>query len=509
MALSKAVAVVSLLGLVHGQTCTDSPADGPCGPVTPDGTWIYDSDISDEFENGFNWTKWKKAFPQWYGRAPGAFSGGNGRVRQGEARLTTKYEPDYSYPEPSDGCACTYQDFTTSLIMSKFTVQGGRFEIRAKAPAQSLLSSFWLQGATSEIAVMETVGASASNTSSDHYMDTAIHCFDESATQSSDVVTHDLGSNSTLDYHVYGIVWLDGQITYYMDDTVLRTVSAPSCSEEPMSIIFTLETIVEAGLPDTSSYPANGAHFFVDYIRSWQFESEQDRTCTMYAPAQFGSRWVTKMMKRPSSNRQLYDLGSRSLEDSIEDCATRCVNHGFDCLGFEYRASNGLCRMKNSFPNSSSYKNNNNFELWGRDSLCQAGEVSDCFTHYTNTRYSGSPDVTALSITPAACMAQCISDVSCLSFAYKPGQGRCFIFNFNTTTTTRNVVSNQYWDVYDKSCAPPVIGDLKSDAASSVTTSTMGILEYVVISVGVVALFAAHKLHSNRKAKTAGYEAIP
>lgn len=443
----------------------------PCGPETPQGTWALREDLSDEFDgSSIDASKWNTHFPGWNGRAPGANSAQNVASSNGVLGLYGRYDPTFDFPQNDAGCSCDYQDFTTSVLMSKFTVNQGRLEVRAKAAPASFLSSFWLQSNSSEIGIFESVGASSINQSSMHYVDTSVHCFSISSTESSVIRTHTLGNNIVAtDYHVYGLEWLDNSIRYYIDDTVVRTSTLDDCNNSPHHVVLSLETVESAGYPNRQGLAETGpVAFEVDYVRIWELESTQPTstptvapTCTLSIADQFeelvenGTR-----MKRKSPNRARYDIGSPVNAINLQQCGELCIQEGDDCKAVEYHTKKGLCLLKNTAPTARLKKPVNKWQLWSRRAFCALPPWEDptgCtspplerFQQFENTKYRTplENDLPAESV--GVCANACVrAGLGCLSFQYNKVFGRCYLYSFRKASGPQTKANNKF-DVYDR-----------------------------------------------------------
>lgn len=101
------------------------------------GNWVYNTQISDEFEAPFDTAKWYDHNPTWLGRQPSLFRKENVRVENGQLILTGKRENVADAPEG-------YHTFTTAAVQSKKKVLYGFFEIKCKPMNSALSSAFWL-----------------------------------------------------------------------------------------------------------------------------------------------------------------------------------------------------------------------------------------------------------------------------------------------------------------------------------------------------------------------------
>lgn len=518
-----AAATVVAAPLVGAQNCWSSPEEGPCGPdSSAAGSWILQEEFSDEFSGStVDTSKWTKSFPGWSGRAPGANSAANVVANGDHLSLLGNYEPGYSFPENDESCSCSYEEYTTAVLMSTFTVFEGRFEIRAKVAPSSFLSSFWLQGSSSEIGVFEAVGNSTVNASSAHYMDTTNHCFNSTALQSSSVETHSLGDQVDISagYHVYGIEWGADTITYYLDGNAIQSITSTSCNSEPHHLILSLETVVDKGLPNVASLASGGAsEFAVDYVRAWTFQPAptaaptETPTCEMEAHLQFEATGPTALMKmkRPQPARRVYDIGVKSVVANINACALLCVEEGSGCHAIEYRADKGLCMLKNTFPTQRLRKPNAKWSLWPRELYCTAPAWTDptgCtsepitrFQQVAGTKIGGTPPESVPAASATDCATVCVQEgLGCLLFTYNTVFNRCYLYADRMADQTR-VRSNIKFDLYDREvtccgsgCASGLEGSVNEAAEAPAPSVT-----WVVFAVGLT--LAAMYTRAQRRA---------
>lgn len=67
--------------------------------------------------DALNLSKWQTFFPNWGGRAPGAFSSNNVVVNNDMLELRSAYDPSFDFPVGSD--CCEYGNYTTSVVYGK------------------------------------------------------------------------------------------------------------------------------------------------------------------------------------------------------------------------------------------------------------------------------------------------------------------------------------------------------------------------------------------------------
>ena len=123
----------------------------------------------------------------------------------------------------------------------KFKFLNGYVEARIKLPAGGgLWPAFWLLngyyvGPQPEIDIIELDGA---HTNVGHH---SYHYFNNSGEiQSSAELSSSTTGSFTDDFHVYGVQWDAGQIKWYVDGYVVRTLQGPEVSSQLMYILLNL-----------------------------------------------------------------------------------------------------------------------------------------------------------------------------------------------------------------------------------------------------------------------------
>jgi beta-glucanase (GH16 family) len=235
-----------------------------------DKAWEPIPELTDEFNDSFNWDKWLSWNPAWLGRQPGLFAPWNVAVADGELQLTAKLE-DIPYYH-----SLGYHTYTTAAVKSRKRVKYGYFEIRAKPMDSSASSAFWLYDKTStaqtEIDVFEISGhSSVYPVWNDYvaYFNARVYKLEGSgATEQRPIVNgnfwwapHRLAD----EYHVYGLEWDEKQIKWYVDGVVMATVDNRYWNL-PIYMNFDAETFYSLGLPEASDLPSV---YHIDYVRSW------------------------------------------------------------------------------------------------------------------------------------------------------------------------------------------------------------------------------------------------
>ncbi|SVA54800.1 uncharacterized protein METZ01_LOCUS107654 [marine metagenome] len=325
MSKLRALTLASLLIVAIASACTSSPApdlesveiliDGtstatetleifnPLSDPENTGGWIFDSALSDEFQNGMlDMGKWIIAGTQniadnldesdssaadWKGRAPSLFDPSNVSIYQGVLNLSVEWEPDSDlFPVlDEDGriaidedCKCPYENYTVGGIISREMLHYGYVEIRSRAadiPAVS--SAFWLIGNHFEIDVFEMIGQAgsgpdASGPEAPFSMPVTIHNWDIGGLDENGFgETYELPWNVTQSFHVYAAEWTPEAIVFYADGSKVGEINSGESgriwNSEPLHIWVDNEVFIWEGLPLQSLLPAS---FSIDYIRVWK-----------------------------------------------------------------------------------------------------------------------------------------------------------------------------------------------------------------------------------------------
>jgi len=234
--------------------------------------WAYETAHSDEFDaaGAISAAKWTQELGEWKGTPPGAFKQGNAAISSGKQLvLTSKNDAGFVPAGIDENCDCGFGDISTPLVVSSSFLTYGFYEVRAKMAKASLLSSFWLQGESGEINILDTVPASINNglKVSNNY-----HCFDPAGDGSK--TEDDENTIGNLDpsdgFHTYGVERQASGVKFYVDGKLVRTltsntVSDASCLQQPMSVIFSMETIESEGIPSAfNTHTSN-----LEYFRFW------------------------------------------------------------------------------------------------------------------------------------------------------------------------------------------------------------------------------------------------
>lgn len=254
----------------------DKPIDKPIGgQVLPTsdpknhGNWKLNAKYSDEF-NGtkLDSTKWFNYHTYWKGRQPSMFDTDNVSVKDGKLILTAKYENTKEMAEQNkkNPSGKKYQNYTTACVQSKTKASYGYYEIKAKIADTSLTSSFWFQGKTKEIDVIECVGNSKNISKFDYIYPTNFHDFSKGWDKDvDDPFNWTAPVRLANDYHIYGIDWQKDYIRFYFDGKLVREVKN-TIYHEDMYVFMDMETFEWHGYPDKADLPKD---YKIEYIRAW------------------------------------------------------------------------------------------------------------------------------------------------------------------------------------------------------------------------------------------------
>lgn len=220
------------------------------------GGWVYNSDVSDEFDaNVIDEDKWyivgkfkdgkpfykhpdKPHKKVWKGRAPSQFSGKNYRLEEGKLILETRWEPDFPFsPEirkPVFGEAMPYENITTACFIGRKEFKYGYMEIKSKAADGPISSAFWAMGERLEVDFFELYGGT-SNLNKKH-LDSqlwwSIRDWNKPVTGKPTYTERkDLGFRVAEDFHVYGIEWNENGMKYFVDGKLFSEVTAEQVTE--------------------------------------------------------------------------------------------------------------------------------------------------------------------------------------------------------------------------------------------------------------------------------------
>ena len=160
--------------------------------------------------------------------------------------------------------------FTSGMLSSvnSWRQKYGYFEIRTRLPkGKGLWPAFWLLPSDNtwppELDIFEMLGHRPDIIYvSTHSIATGAHTHN---TQPVDV------SDTSSDFHVYGAMWDEKTVKWYVDRRLVATAPTPSDMNKPMYIVVTL------GIG--GSWPGNAdattpipSKMDIDYVRAWQFK---------------------------------------------------------------------------------------------------------------------------------------------------------------------------------------------------------------------------------------------
>ena len=226
--------------------------------------WIYNEQVSDEFEAPFDTTKWYNYNPNWVGRAPSLFRSSNVRIEDGQLILTGKREQVADAPEG-------YHTFTSAAVQSKTKVLYGYFEIECKPMDSALSSAFWLYTNDSikqeEVDIFEICGRNDNDPSYDKtYFATSHYILYKQNVQISDHVTHITDGRWADQWITAGLKWTRNELIWYVNGKEIRR-RHNDFWHSPETINFDSEAFPTWwGLPSKAD---NGGEFRIKYFRYW------------------------------------------------------------------------------------------------------------------------------------------------------------------------------------------------------------------------------------------------
>ncbi len=330
------------------------------------GEWIYNEDVSDEFEDdAVDEERWyivgkfedgKPVYkhpdlPQknvWKGRAPSQFSGRNYRLEDGVLKLEVRWEPDFPFSDeikvPTFGEALPYENITTPCFIGRRSFKYGYIETRSKAADAEISSAFWSTGDNLEFDFFEQFG-DGRNKGKDH-LDSQLwwSIRDWKTLKGKPAYTErkDLGFRVADAFHVYGVEWDEKGVKYYVDGKLFSSVSADEVrawtrenrevegsfdgwvATKPIHIWLDMETFSWHGMPDSKAdleqnSPAGEkddgvVDFEIDYVRVWQNEgannapdlSERDRFFSFEEPIAVDGKSVQWWI--PEDSRSMFSI---------------------------------------------------------------------------------------------------------------------------------------------------------------------------------------------------------
>ena len=227
-------------------------------------SWIYNEQISDEFEAPFDTVKWFDCNPVWIGREPSLFRTTNVRTEGGQLILSGKREDVAEAPEG-------YHTFTSAAVQSKTKVLYGFFEIACKPMDSALSSAFWLYTNDSikqeEIDIFEICGRNDAQPSYEKkYFATSHYLLFKNNIQISDHVEYLTEGRWADQWITAGFKWTRKELVWYVNGKEIRR-RANDFWHSPETINFDSEAFPGWwGLPSETD---NGGEFRIKYFRYW------------------------------------------------------------------------------------------------------------------------------------------------------------------------------------------------------------------------------------------------
>ena len=178
----------------------------------------------------------------------------------------------------------------------KFNFNNGYFEATIKQPA-SLGSwpAFWMlkSGWPPEIDIMEFVHTNNSGSGNTRYRTIAnFHYTNNSNANASYYKEHWQGADLTAAYHTYGLEWTSSVMRFYLDGTVIHTVTDTAAIADASQMYLILNHAVGgwAGTPTASNFPGD---MLVDSVKVWQLPASTSTTTTWQATTPATTSWDT------------------------------------------------------------------------------------------------------------------------------------------------------------------------------------------------------------------------
>ena len=261
-----------------------------------EGEWKLVKEVSDEFDGkGLVYSKWRDMNPDFTGRrGTFCFARSNVAVKDGELQLTarelTKEEKD------NDLRGFMGEKWATGVVKSWQKVKYGYFEARIKSMKASVCNAFWLYdplGGTNaknlkgdfseEIDIMEVFGEPTAK-AVEHMWYGTCHRFETPYVEGiankyefklpKKGVQQWFGFDFWKDYHTYGLLWTEDEITWFVDGKKMG--SRPNdFFKRPLHVMVNCEV-----MPGWGGAPAEGqlpAVMHVDYVRVWQMQRQEGR----------------------------------------------------------------------------------------------------------------------------------------------------------------------------------------------------------------------------------------
>jgi beta-glucanase (GH16 family) len=196
----------------------------------------------------------------------------NVAILNGALRLTAKDEASVSPAGDTfaytSGMVSSGRDHQLRSDEPRFAFTHGYAEMRARFPSGAgLWPSFWLlpedHRSKPQIDIMAAVGDSPS------VLRIHTNYITKDSTERSDGIHHH-GPDLSEDWHVFGLLWEESRLVWYLDGEKIWTTTDPrEIPDEPMYLLASLAVGGDyPGVPTTATrFPAT---FHIDYIRVWQ-----------------------------------------------------------------------------------------------------------------------------------------------------------------------------------------------------------------------------------------------
>lgn len=290
LSMSSILLVTSILFAHVAMALPDAP---------PGKRWELIPEVSDEFNAGFDESKWVINSPQWAGRKPGLFKASQVSVQNGNLRITADILPPN---ERVNGW--THAGGLVRSAQSIGPDASGYFETRMKANKTFMSSTFWLinkrnEGSgcdvrTTELDITETVGFNSSGANwienTMRRMNSNTHSRSVSCGEPVGAIggNANLGELASANYHTYGAWWKSPtEIVFYLDGVEQFTVTPYA----PFNLDMYLRMVVETY--DWNPPPSNGGMngsfadrtTYYDYVRSYRLVDDNGSSTGTLVPA--------------------------------------------------------------------------------------------------------------------------------------------------------------------------------------------------------------------------------
>ncbi|MBQ6534634.1 MAG: family 16 glycosylhydrolase [Opitutales bacterium] len=292
MTLLSFAALAALCGCATSQPPAPKPQPRPNAPASLDLTgYVLNEKFSDEFDNGFDSSRWLDFYPTWNGRmGVYHFDRKNVSVRDGNLILTARApKPEDVSPEiKAEG----KERFSTGAIRSKERVLYGYFEARFISMNTCVCNSFWLNdpidppakyrpgNKIEEIDIFELCGKAgklkkgANSIQNDRIYFTTTHVADTPYVESKvwlgrkiEAGRHVVNESFSKRYHTGALLWTPTKLVWILDGKIVE--ERPNKDfHRPLYLNANCEVMKPwLGEPPASDLPAE---YKIDYIRVWQ-----------------------------------------------------------------------------------------------------------------------------------------------------------------------------------------------------------------------------------------------